>query len=34
METFVIVRRGAWRTELPADEIIPVINTVVVRDDP
>lgn len=33
METFVILRRGAWMSELPADEIIPVIHTVGVRDD-
>jgi thiamine biosynthesis protein ThiC len=28
------IMEHAQRSELPADEIIPVINTVVVRDDP
>jgi hypothetical protein len=35
MNTYVILRRGGWRTpEEQVDEIIPVADTVIVRPDP
>ena len=36
MDTYVILRLGGWqsRAELPADEIIKVADTVIVRPDP
>jgi thiamine biosynthesis protein ThiC len=33
-EDAVAIMEHAQRAELPADEILPVVNTVIVRDDP
>ena len=29
-----VIMEHAQRAELPADEVIPVVNTVIIRDDP